>query len=499
MKKIIYKLFIHYWDALLASSIAFTFILLFTKHSGVGISPDSVKYVSAANNIAAHFSFTDYTNTPFVLFPLGYPIFLALIQFLFPTSVAQILPAVNGLLFAGIIFMTAHIVQQIYPANKIIKLLVLLLIATSPALIEIYSMAWSETLFIFFSLLFFISINTYVAQNNFNHLLIAAIIASLAFSVRYAGVTCLITGCIIILTNRGAVLSKKIIHLFCFGIAGLLFPFINLVRNILVTQTYAGVREKSLTSFYINCSNAAEVINQWFISPSDPSKFGLLFLVFLVMAGLLIFFYSFNKKQSASSFNSIIPLFFLVYIGFMLFISTVSRFETISSRLLSPIYIPIVLLLTFIIIQLLQIGTRKIKLVVTTLFVFVYGFVEYNYYRTNAATWEGVSVAGIPGYTENQWAKSPMIKFIKNDLNKIMPIVFSNADDAVFFLTGKNASALPHKDIPTEISSFKTNQSFYLVWFFYGQNDDLIDLEYINQYKKAKASWQFKDGIIYSY
>ena len=122
MKKIIYKLFIHYWDALLASSIAFTFILLFTKHSGVGVSPDSVKYLSAANNIATHFSFTDYTNTPFVLFPLGYPIFLALIQFLFPTSIAQILPVVNGLLFAGIIFMTDHIVQKIFPTNKINEL-----------------------------------------------------------------------------------------------------------------------------------------------------------------------------------------------------------------------------------------------------------------------------------------------------------------------------------------------------------------------------------------
>jgi len=499
MKKTIHKLFIVYWDALIASSIAFAFILLFTKHSGVGISPDSVKYLSTAKNISAHFTFTDYTNTPFVQFPLGYPIFLAVIQFVFDTSLIQILPIINGLIFAGVIFMTNYIFQQISPINKIASCWVLILIATSPALLEIYTMAWSETLFIFFTLLFFISINKYAGQNSFKHLLIAAIIASFAFSVRYVGITCVITGCIIILTNRSFLLSKKVIHLFCFGAVSILLPLINLVRNIWVSETYSGVRQKSLNSFLINLTNAADVIQQWFAPLLDSSKIGIFVLFFLMIAGLILIFYSFKKKQLSTTFNSIIPIFFLVYIGFMLAISTVSRFETLSSRLLSPIYIPIILLFAIIVLQLLQIKNRPIKLIVTPFILFIYGFAQYNHYTINAATWEGVSEAGIPGYTENQWVQSPIVNFIKNNSNKKMPVIFSNADDAIFFLTGKTAFALPHKDIPTEISSFKANKSFYLIWFFNGQNDDLIDLEYINQYKKAKAAWQFKDGIIYSY
>ena len=283
MNKTIYKLLIVYWDALLASSIAFAFILLFTNHSGIGISPDSVKYLSAANNIATRFSFTDYTDTPFVLFPLGYPIFLAIIQLLFSASLIHIIPIINGFIFAGIVFKTAHILNLISPEKKTIKCLVLLLIATSPALLEIYTMSWSETLFIFFTLLFFISINKYAAQNNFKYLLLSATVASFAFLTRYAGITCLITGFVFILTKRRLLLSKKTIHFVCFGIVVVLLPLINLVRNILVTQTYAGVREKSLTSFYINLKNAAEVINQWIISPSYQFKIGLLLLLFLVI------------------------------------------------------------------------------------------------------------------------------------------------------------------------------------------------------------------------
>ncbi len=499
MKKIIHKIFIVNWDALLASSVAFVFIFLFTKHSGVGISPDSVKYLSSAHNIARQFSFTDYNNTPFVLFPLGYPLFLACIQFAFPTSLLQVLPFINGLFFAGIIFMVANIFQQIFATNKIVLHLVLLLISTSPALLEIYTMAWSETLFIFLTLIFFISLNKYLVQNNFKHLLISAIIASLAFLVRYAGITCVITGCIIILSNRNLPFSKKLIHLFGFGAVGVLLPLINLVRNIMVSETYSGVRQKSLNSFYINLTNAAEVLEQWFISLSNSSKAGIFILVFLVLASLILLYYSFKKHFLTSSYNSIISLFFLVYIGFMLTISTVSRFETLSSRLLSPVYIPIILLISTIVLQLLRIKNRPLKITAALLLLIIYGFMQFNHYKTNAATWEGVSVAGIPGYTENQWVKSSMANFIKNNPKEILPIIFSNADDAVFFLTGKTAFALPHKDIPSEISSFKTNKSFCLIWFYNGQNKDLINLEYINQYKKAKAAWQFKDGIIYNY
>ena len=84
MKNTIHKIFSHYWDALIASSLVFVLILLFTQHSGIGISPDSVQYLSVANHMVERFSFIDFNNEPFVLFPLGYPIFLALIKIVFP-------------------------------------------------------------------------------------------------------------------------------------------------------------------------------------------------------------------------------------------------------------------------------------------------------------------------------------------------------------------------------------------------------------------------------
>ena len=109
------------------------------------------------------------------------------------------------------------------------------------------------------------------------------------------------------------------------------------------------------------------------------------------------------------------------------------------------------------------------------------------------------SAAGIPGYTEDQWTQSPMMAYLRWHAKEYLPVIFSNTNDAVYFLTGLNALSLPHKDVPGEIIRFRNNPSFYLVWFFFGENPDLIDREFIQQHFTLKASWQFEDGIIYRY
>ncbi len=65
----------NYWDALLASAVSGIFIFLFTRHSGIGISPDSVTYYTVAINTCEHFSFADFNGVPLVDFPPWLPFF----------------------------------------------------------------------------------------------------------------------------------------------------------------------------------------------------------------------------------------------------------------------------------------------------------------------------------------------------------------------------------------------------------------------------------------
>ncbi|WP_204311974.1 hypothetical protein, partial [Escherichia coli] len=72
----------------------------------------------------------------------------------------------------------------------------------------------------------------------------------------------------------------------------------------------------------------------------------------------------------------------------------------------------------------------------------------------------------------------------------------SNANDALYYGTKRNAKALPHKDIPREIKSYDHESSLILVWFFYGENSDLISLPRALQKRSIYKSYQFNDGLL---
>ena len=74
-------------------------------------------------------------------------------------------------------------------------------IVLSPGLLEVYSMVWSETLFIIWLLLFMIVMHRYFQSYSRKALIAAAVIASLASVTRYAGVTIIGTGAILLLLD----------------------------------------------------------------------------------------------------------------------------------------------------------------------------------------------------------------------------------------------------------------------------------------------------------
>lgn len=499
MKQLIHKFFILHWDAFIASILASVLVCLFTQHSGIGISPDSVQYLSVANHIVERFSFTDFNNQPFVLFPLGYPLFLALIKAVGQIPITTFLPIANSLIFSAILFACSAILRASIKLNGVFRLLVLLLLACSPALLEVYSMLWSETLFILISLLFVFASKRYINQSTIRSLLLLAFVAAIGFFVRYVGVVFILTSCVFILFNPQLQFKQKIIHWLLIGSIGSSLAIINLARNAMVSGTYTGVREKAIRTIWENIQDAGAVIEYWFPVPENFPLLAIVILVLLLALAFMYFIKAIVQSQYIDRYPTILAVFIVVYSLFMFSIASVSRFETLSSRLLSPLFIPIILLLAFWVNQLITRNTKTIRALIVIVSIAVYSLIQFHQYKTNQYTWEGVGFAGIPGYSEDQWTKSPMVAYIKKDIQKYQPPVLANANDALYYLAGINSIALPHKDIPKEIEQFKQIQHFYLVWFFYGENDDLIDITFILQQKKPVASWQFKDGIIYRF
>lgn len=498
MKLFFKRFFCAYWDAIVTSAIAIIWLFFYTKHGGIGVCPDGITYLSVAKNFITDFSVLDFRGIPMVVFPLGYSYFLSLFLWTGLDPVKIIVPVLNALLFIGLLFLSSYVFQRVKFYHSIARFLLLFFLVTSTALLEVYSMIWSETLFLFLLLLFFIKMHKYCILPSIRDLWPISILTALLFFVRFAGIACVLTGAILIMIQNSQPLKIKIRHLIYYGFISLSITAINILYNNYLSGTLTGVRQEANRTVWENLYNTAEVVEFWFPIPAT-TIFGALLVITII---LFIVFVSFSSKIYGGSkeikTDFIVSTFFCVYTFFIISIASISRFEILNSRLLIPAFICLPILLANASVHLIRQKNIFIRTTSVLMVFFSYGFAQYHNYKNNSFTWEGVSYAGIPGYTDDYWKFSPMIDYIEKKptvfkKNKI----FSNAIDALYFLSNTKAEPLPNKDLKKDIDIFRKNNSFYLVWFFNTDSHDIIGPEEIKKHYSIQESWQFRDGSIY--
>ncbi|NIM35775.1 MAG: hypothetical protein GTN67_10480, partial [Hydrotalea flava] len=183
--KLIVQFLKQHIDTCIAAALAFYFVLLLTQHGGIGISPDSIMYTSVARNLTLGNGFLQFDGKPLTMFPVAFPYFLHLIMLLTQQDIVVVAPYLTAILFAGNIYIAGYILENARMKNRIYKNVILLLLITNPALLEVYTMLWSETLFIFLVMLFIVVQQRYMHHADFKNLLFAAVIAGFAAITRY--------------------------------------------------------------------------------------------------------------------------------------------------------------------------------------------------------------------------------------------------------------------------------------------------------------------------
>src|SRR6185295_19376323 len=124
--------------------------------------------------------------------------------------------------------------------SKWYKRAVLSCIVLSPGLLEVYSMLWAETLFILWLLLFMMTLHRYFQSYSRSALIAAGIIASLASVTRYAGVTIIGTGVLLLRVDSKLSLRRKSADVLLYSLISPLLLIINLARNYALEGTTTG-------------------------------------------------------------------------------------------------------------------------------------------------------------------------------------------------------------------------------------------------------------------
>lgn len=486
-------------DSFVAALAGFVIIIAFTSHGGIGISPDSVVYATAAEHLKTGWRFTDFTQSPVINFPFFYPFFLTVVMWITPLKPLIFGAYLNAFLFASLIYIAGNIMEQFEYKSKIYKAAILSCIVLSPGLLEDYSMLWSETLFIVFLLFFMMAMHRYFKMQSRRALIAAAIITSLACVTRYVGVTIIATGGLLILFNTKIHFGKRIIDLLLFSLISPLLFIINIVRNNFISGTFTGHREESITPFVQNVHDTGSAFSGWLPFLHEHHK-PATWIALIILAGLLFIFTRQLQKGRLSAYITISAAFSLIYIFFMILAATFSRFEELNSRFMSPVYIPLLWCGSYWLLALAK-QNRPVKIwwMMTGILLFI--CFQYNQLCNDYETWDDVKDNGIPGYTEDDWKYAPTVQFIEKDSLPFKKnyTIYSDAPDAVYFFTGKTAQYLPHWESKNEVQKFEKDVHCYLVWFSDGSDPDLVQLNFITRTKKMKLLKQFSDGAIYGF
>jgi hypothetical protein len=488
-------------DALLVAIAGFAMIQLLSRHGGIGLSPDSIVYLSTAQNIHDHGLINDYSNQPMMDFPAGYPLFLSGLIFVTGHSVPWFGPLLNGLLFGLLIWLCGWMMDRFSRPSRWYKWPILIFILLSPCLLEVYSMIWSETLFLLLSVLFMIGCYRYFQTHSIRALLGIAVIAGLSCITRYAGISIIGMGGLLMLCDGRLRWSlRKVGHLFLFGAVAILLPALNIYRNFRVTDTFTGYREKAIRSLGVNLQDVGSVFCDWLPFFNERYGWATVIALLFILGISGIFIRRWVRKTNFFSYDTIGISFFVVYAVFILYIASVSRFQALDSRLLSPLFIPWLWGSTvWILPGAERISSRSGKIALASTLTLAGGCFLYGECAAFQFNWEGIKYAGIPGYTEDTWQKSATMTYVKAHKNELEAkgTIYSSSTDGLWFLANVSAELIPHLETQEDIDYMMRRDHFTVIWFDDSVNTDLIDVTFIRKHKELVGELHFDDGAIY--
>jgi hypothetical protein len=484
-------------EIFVAAIIGLVYILMFTKNGGVGISSDSIEYVTAALNFKSEGNLYNVSNKPLVDFPALYPLVLAGISWIFHVTPYKAGHIVNALMFMLVIYVSGLVMLKLTDQRSP-RLVTLLSICIGFPLLCIYMMLWSETLFILLVSLFLLQSNRYLKNSSLRILMVLSLISGLASITRFAGVTVIGTGLCIIIFNKNLTTKWKTIHVLIFSFLSCAFLIGNLTRNFLLTSTEIGFRESSITPLTKNIELYGQVMYAWLMIPFNLRFFPCVISgVTLTIFTCVLCYKLLYKKEEMTVFLTCCT-FFIIYSFFMIISASISRYQALDGRLLSPLFIPLIFIVVILLIRLINKQQKKYRNFYGGVFVAV--VLTFNFYQyTIAEEWRAfVNHNGVSGFTNVYWRNSAIAKYLRanpNYFKKRIP-VYSNNNELTYFYSGNSSELLPHKLSKSQQLEFEKSKFVYVVWYNVFEEKELITYNELTTSKKIIHQFDTDDGKI---
>lgn len=500
-----------YWLPTILGLLGTGLVLVATTSYGVGLSSDSVSYISSAQNISDGYGYVNHVGKPITVFP---PLFSAVLAVIGQGQLQLDIVAryLNAILFGLLVGLSANwmLTKTNSPALSLIGTAAVIF---SRPLVEVSVYAWSEPLFIILALMAMLQMAQFSTTENYQPIALAGVFTALACLTRYAGVSLIITGALLlVLERRKSSLSRWIKRLFVFSTIAIVPLCLWLVRNYLISGGLTGDRSASNRSLTTNIGLTVDIITNWALPSRIPITLRAAIVGFLLIAliSTIIFAHRRNIVQIDSRlYKQLLPilLFIPLYSAFLITSVSITNLSPIDNRYLAPIYVPVVLLGIFFLNEIRHIITLSVSGQVVK-YAFLLALVAWLIYPVRNVTglvrWYYTN--GVEGFHSAEWVNSEVIAYLKN--HTLQGSVYTNEREAIYVLTGnlfkgsprqyKYESSTPVDDLLYFEEAIKQHGHVYLI-MFHGDwwRQYLYDVEFYKSKYQLNEIMTGQDGEIY--
>jgi 4-amino-4-deoxy-L-arabinose transferase-like glycosyltransferase len=437
--------------ALVLISVIGVLLVLQATPEGAALSDDSIAYIAGARSMVAGHGYREAwlaSNGPITHFPPAFPALLAF----FGTLGIDPLHAVryvNAFLFGASAFILGILAWRMTPSLTA-GLVLAGLFVLSGDLLQVYTAAMSEPLFILLSLLAIWSFDLYYERNKHWWLGACATFVGIAYLTRYSGLALIATfvAALLILPRRW---HHKLILAGLF-VAGTL-PWIlawtirnrveaeNATNRILawhpITYENISIGLRTVSEFLIPVEAWRQVIHKQ--TPIIQILIVLILGMVLVWLSIKTWKYLTDKGVREEGLGEVISfttaLYLFAYlasiVSSMLLFDAATKFKL---RILAPTYVCLLILLVYFGVW-LRGKNRPLVVVLTFIFLSLFAYKQVN-------TVSFLSRGGL-GYASFQWYDSKSMAYLR----ELPPDVHIYTDEpgAVYLYTGRGNYVLPDR------------------------------------------------------
>jgi len=436
---------------------AFILLMWITPY-GSGVSPDSTTYIGSAKSLLSGKGFS-YRDRPVIHFPPLYPLFLAAAGLLENNHI-QASRFLNAIIFginAGLVALAVHLTTK---RNYLSSICAAFFFLSSASLLEVHAMAWSEPLFITFSLTCMIFLSMYVIRPTMFLFSTSSLFLGFALVTRYIGIAFLPAALVIVFIGGvDQKIGRRFLNTLIWSIIACVPLAILFVRNTLMAGAAAN---RSLvfhpTSVYQYGKSLISKVINFFAPISLPAgvRPSIFMLLAILLIGLLVLLLkrrqgSIDWRRMDIVMTASWLLFFSSYLLFLFIsISFLDAGTPVNTRILSPIFVILIVGIFSAMWAISQILKEP---------VVWWGFLLLIALSISIKTPEAIQAAlaiqknGL-GYTARQWQESESIAFVRSLANNVN--IYSNGPSVLGFLTEKQIQSIPRK-----MSSNTRIENFY--------------------------------------